>query len=174
MDVKKLMKNPTVLGVLMITTFFFYYIASLTIPGTLPIFVLCAISNILSVYAIIFDFKFLNSIVIGYWCIYLVTIADLIVGAGAFGYHVINLVLATIVLAKRWKNSWPVLIFLSGFLWATIIGTEKMITGGASEYFRMFDWRLMSLFIMFDAFMAIVIYLAQNPKKRASLMKKIR
>lgn len=166
MNYKKYLKNPTVLGVVLIFTFFFYYIASLSVPGALPVFVICAISNILSIIALIFDFKFLNSIVIGYWPIYLVTITDIIFGAGAFGYHIINLVLSTLVLIIRWKNSWPALVFISGFLWSTIIGTERLITNGASEYFKIFTWQVMALLIMFDGFLALVLYLAQNRKSK--------
>jgi hypothetical protein len=165
-------KHPKFFGMGLIVAFFIAFVMSAQIPGILPVFVICTISVILSSAALFVDYPFLNSIVIGYWCIYLVTIVDIIFMTNVILIHVINLVLATMVLAKRWKSSWPVLIFLAGLLWSTIIGTQNMVTHGESEYFRIFEWPMMGLYIMFNAFLATVIYLAQNPKQLKKLGKK--
>lgn len=162
---KYLVKHPKIFGMGLIVAFFLAFVMSKEIPGILPIFVLCTISIILSSAAFFVDYAFLNSIVIGYWAIYFIAIADVIFMITWGLIHVINLSLATYILIKRWKNTWPFLIFLSGLLWSAIIGTQKIVTHGESEYFRVFEWPVMGLFIMFDAFLATVIYLAQNPKK---------
>jgi hypothetical protein len=167
MNGEEFINNPKYLGAVLIIAFFIAYILSAYAQlQSLPVFVICTISVILSSIAIVWNYTFLNSIVIGYWCIYLVTIADVFFGAGAFWIHLVNLILSTIVLFRRWRNSWPWLIFLSGFLWAMIIGTEKQVTGGASEYFYMFDWRLTLLFIGFNLFMSLIIWLGQNPRNQ--------
>lgn len=165
------LKNPKIIGMALIVVFFIAFVASAFDPGILPIFVICTISVILSSTALVTDFTFLNSIVIGYWPIYLITIIDFILITPVVLIHVVNLVLATLVLARRWKNSWPILIVFSGMLWSAIIGTQKLVTNGESEYFRIFDWPLMGLYIMFDAFLAIIIYLGQNPKARKRMIK---
>jgi hypothetical protein len=169
---KYIIKHPKFFGLGLIVIFFIAYVMSAQIPGVLPVFVICTISVILSSAALFVDYTFLNSIVIGYWCIYLVTIVDVIFMTYVILIHVINLALATLVFIKRWKNTWPILIFIAGFLWSTIIGTQNLVTHGQSEYFRIFDFPLMGLYIMFNAFLATVIYLAQNPKQMKRLTKK--
>lgn len=170
---KEFFNNPKYIGIVLILAFFIAFLLSdITNQYTLPVFVICTISMILSVAANVWDYTFLNSIVIGYWGIYLITIIDIMFASPVILIHLVNLILATMVLVKRWRNTWSWLIFLSGFLWVTVIGTEKQVTNGASEYFRMFDWRLQILLVSFNLFIALIIWLAQNPKKQGKKLTK--
>ena len=98
------------------------------------LFWVCTLILMFSIVTIITDNKYLNSIVMGAFVLYLglVPVTFLFPAPTAFIVHITNLILVSVVTFKHWKNSVPVLIILSSVFFAVYI--QAYIIAVKTEY----------------------------------------
>lgn len=124
--------------------------------------------------ALFYDNILINSLIVSTFPLYTVVIILTISGMwGAWIFHFIIYGLVIYFVVKRWRNTYPIVVFSAVFLWIALGYEFRFYTNFGNEdsfYTALMNFPMIMVFVISTALLAIVINFLKKGKRTIKVM----